>query len=76
MCNGRRNGSNSNFSGSISIGDCRRPFVHIFHCGLINPQNAGPANWKISWKNAIYFSLNSMVTTLMEIILQKIELKL
>lgn len=31
MCSGRRYGSNSSLSGSISIGDCRRPFVHIFH---------------------------------------------
>lgn len=38
MCNGRRYGSNNSLSGSISIGDCRRPFVHIFHCGLINPK--------------------------------------
>lgn len=43
ICSGRRYGSNSNLSGSMLIGDCRWPFEHIFHCGLIKPQNPGPA---------------------------------
>lgn len=46
MCSGRKYGSNSNFSGSMSIGDCRLPFEHIFHCGFISPQNAGPVKKK------------------------------
>lgn len=44
ICNGRRYGSNRSLSGSTFIGDCRRPLLHIFHCGLIRPQKPGPEN--------------------------------
>lgn len=54
MCNGRKYGSNSNLSGSMSMGDCRRPFEHIFHCGFIKPQNAGP---EIKHKKKTHFFL-------------------
>lgn len=63
MCSGRRYGSNSSLSGSISIGDCRRPFVHIFHCGLIKPQNAGPAmkkDWQKKTHNNEREKINQM----------------
>ena len=46
MCSGLKYGSNNNFSGSTFIGDCLRPLLHIFHCGLIRPQNAGPETAK------------------------------
>lgn len=35
MCSLCRWGSNNNLVGSILTGDCRRPLLHIFHCGFI-----------------------------------------
>lgn len=47
-CRSTRSGSNSSLSGEISIGDWRRPLLHIFHSGLIRPQNAGPVQVEIN----------------------------
>lgn len=38
MWSGRKYGSNNNLSGSMLIGDCRRPLLHMFHTGFIRPQ--------------------------------------
>ena len=40
---GRRLGSKSSLSGSMLMGDWRRPLLHSIHCGLIRPQNDGPS---------------------------------
>lgn len=50
MCNGLKYGSNNSLSGSTLIGDWRRPLLHIFHCGLMSPQNAGPAKTEMMTK--------------------------
>lgn len=44
MWSGRKDGSNSNLSGSTLIGDWRRPLLHMYHTGFMRPQKPDNAN--------------------------------
>lgn len=45
MCSGLKYGSNSNLSGSMLMGDWRRPLLHMFHTGFMRPQKPDKVDW-------------------------------
>lgn len=45
MCSGLKYGSNSNLSGSMLMGDWRRPLLHMFHTGFMRPQKPVKVDW-------------------------------